>query len=278
MISSLHAAILGFVEGMTEYLPVSSTGHMILTSYWLGLKENDAGLKAFEVVIQSGALLAVIGIYLRSIKGMAWGLAGKDPAGKALLFQLMVGCLPALVIGALGEKWIKGYLFGSRPVVIALAIGGIAMIVIESVRIRKAGGRAAAALAGRPLAAMTLPLALMIGLAQCVAMWPGTSRSMITILAALLLGFNPKAAAEFSFLLALPTLGAATAHDLFKYHHELARTAGGLGMFLGFAVSFVVAWLAVKWFIQYLTRSGMALFGWYRIALAITVGFFLWKI
>lgn len=276
MITPLHASILGLVEGLTEFLPVSSTGHMILTAHWLGLNEKNAGLDAFEVVIQSGALLAVIGLYMRSIVSMLRGIAGKDPQGRALLTQLIVAFMPAAVIGLLAEKAIKAHLFGATPVVISLAVGGIAMIVVERRRARQEGRLGAEQ--GLPLAAMTLQAALVIGFAQCIAMWPGTSRSMVTIIAALLLGYNVRAAAEFSFLLALPTLGAATAHDLLKHHHDIMQAAGGVGLALGFLVSFVVAWVAVKWFIGFLTRNGMAMFGWYRIALAAVVAIFLWGI
>lgn len=249
---------------------------MILTAHWLGLSENKAGFDAFAVVIQSGALLAVIGLYFRSIVAMLRGVAGQDPQGRALLIQLVVAFLPAAVIGLLADDVIKKYLFGAKPVIISLALGGIAMIIVERRRERQEGRPGAEN--GLPLAAMTLQAALVIGFAQCIAMWPGTSRSMMTILAAILLGYNARAAAEFSFLLALPTLGAATAHDLLKHHDEIMQAAGGVGLGLGFLVSFVVAWVAVKWFIGFLTHNGMTIFGWYRIALAAVVAIFLWGV
>ncbi len=273
VISFLDAVILGIVEGLTEFLPVSSTGHLILVSQWLGLYDDPAakaGVDAFEIVIQSGALLAVAGIYLPSLRSMVNGLRGRDPAGRALLLQLLAGFLPAAVIGLLFAGWIKGHLFGVQPVVFALAAGGVLMLAVERYHTRKAATAAEGHLE-KPLAAMTWRSALLIGFAQCLAMWPGTSRSMITIVAARLLGFKPKAAAEFSFLLALPTLGAATAYDLLKHGSSILEGSGIPGLAVGLAVSCVVAWIAVKGFLAYLTRHGMAIFGWYRIALAIVM-------
>ena len=230
-ISVFHAAILGIVEGLTEFLPVSSTGHLILASQWLGLYQDPAakaGVDAFEIVIQAGALLAVIGIYLPSLRSMLKGALGRDPAGRDLLVQLITGFLPAAVIGLLAAGWIKAHLFGIRPVVFALAAGGVLMLAVERRHARKVrfadGGEAE-----KPLAAMTWQAALVIGFAQCLAMWPGTSRSMVTIVAARMLGFKPKAAAEFSFLLALPTLGAATAYDLLKHGPTCCRRAAARG-------------------------------------------------
>ena len=265
------AAILGVVEGLTEYLPVSSTGHLILTSAWLGLDPEHAGVKAFEVVIQAGALLAVMGIYLPRIRSMLLGVAGKDAKGLTLLGQLFVAFLPAAVVGLGAGDLIKHYLFGVWPVVAALVAGGVLMIAVERWRNVRAGGRERAQRGGLGLDAMTYRAALLIGAAQCLAMWPGTSRSMVTIVAALLLGFSPVAAAEFSFLLALPTLGAATAHDLILDYKEILAASGAAGLAIGFGVSCVVAWLAVKGLLRYLTRHGLEVFGWYRIALAAVV-------
>ncbi len=270
LISTFDAAVLGIVEGLTEFLPVSSTGHLILASQWLGLYADPvskAGVDAFEIVIQSGALLAVMGIYLPSLRAMLRGARGHDPAGRNLLLQLVAGFLPAAVIGLLAGTWIKENLFGIQPVILALAVGGVLMLLVEQYHARKAGTGAEPHL-GKPLSSMSWRSALLIGFAQCLAMWPGTSRSMITIVAARLLGFQPKAAAEFSFLLALPTLGAATAYDLVKHGPTLLQASGGPGLAIGMAVSCLVAWIAVKGFLAYLNRHGMAAFGWYRLALA----------
>lgn len=292
MISSLHAAILGVVEGLTEFLPVSSTGHMILTSHWLGLGYGE-GINAFEVVIQSGALLAVVGLYFPAVASMVRGLLGftgntlrsacgyfgydpkkvpiktADPEGFKLLFNLLVAFMPAAVVGLLAESKIKTYLFGAWPVVFALAAGGVAMLLVERFHDHRAPkGAPGMPSPGRSIARMTWRTALVIGCAQCLAMWPGTSRSMVTILAAILLGYSPRDAAKFSFLLALPTLGAATAYDFYKDGHAILEATRVSGLAIGFVVSFVVAWVAVKGFIVFLTRHGMAIFGWYRLVIA----------
>jgi undecaprenyl-diphosphatase len=174
----------------------------------------------------------------------------------------------SLATGVYGPDTVKARLFGTHPVLIALVVGGIVMIVVERWRKMRAAGSAEPQTAGRPLSEMTLKFAIIVGCAQVIAMWPGTSRSMITMIAALLLGFSPKAAAEFSFLLALPTLGAATAYDTYKHGQDIMQATGALGLAIGFFTSFVVAWIAVKSFLKFLTHHGMELFGWYRIALA----------
>ena len=272
LLSTLDAAILGLVEGLTEFLPVSSTGHLILLSTWLDLYRDPgvkAGVDAFEIVIQSGALLAVIGLYTPQVRSMGRGLVGRDANGRRLLLLLLAGFFPAAVIGLLAGSWIKSHLFGIVPVIGALALGGMVMIGIERwERRREARHRADT---GKPMAAMTVPGAMTIGFAQCLAMWPGTSRSMVTIMAARLLGFQPKAAAEFSFLLALPTLGAATAYELLHQGPILLQTVALPQLLVGLSVSCLVAWLAMKGFLAYLNRHGMEVFGWYRLLLALTL-------
>jgi undecaprenyl-diphosphatase len=298
-VTPFYAIILGAVEGLTEYLPVSSTGHLILTSRLLGLDNpqlSDAareGVKAYEVVIQSGALLAVIGLYMGHIRRMLRGLMGSDAAGLQLLIQLLIAFLPAGILGFIAGHQIKAWLFGDGPfgywpVIIALGLGGAIMLGVESWRNRRVAQRGVAdgllqadletpgSRFGRyTLEQMTVPAALIIGLAQCFALWPGVSRSMTTIVAALLLGFSPVAAAEFSFLLALPTLGGATAYDMTKSHEAVLLASGPLGLATGFLVSFIVAWLAVKGFVHFLNRRGLAPFGYYRIALAGLAAFVL---
>lgn len=278
LISWLDAIILGTVEGLTEFLPVSSTGHLILVSEWLNLYRNPAtkaGVDAFEIVIQSGALLAVIGIYSTHIRSMLRGLSGHDNEGRRLLLLLLVGFMPAAIVGVLAGSWIKSTLFGIVPVMTALGIGGLLMVVIErSLR------RQSVSEPGRlelSLATMTLRSALVIGVAQCLAMWPGTSRSMVTIMTARLLGYQARAAAEFSFLLALPTLGGATVYELFHQGPVLLQTSSAANLAIGLGTSCLVAWLAVKGFLVYLNRHGMELFGWYRIALALVIAGVIWS-
>ena len=288
------ATILGIVEGLTEFLPVSSTGHLILVGHVLGFDGELAA--SAEISIQLGAILAVIAYERHKLLFMI-GQAGREQQDasamirtrettpwstilrtswathKNLWFLIGLGLafLPAAAIGFLTHNWIKSHLFSKWPVVAALAVGGVAMIVVERRRRQRSGGDAAALQAGRELGGMTYRAAFIIGLAQCLAMWPGTSRSMITIVAGLMLGFTPRAAAEFSFLLALPTLGAATLWDFNKNGGAVVATAGPLGLMIGFVVSCIVAWITVEGFLAFLRRRGMESFGWYRIALAIVV-------
>ena len=262
-ISLIDAGILGVVEGLTEFLPVSSTGHLILMARWLGLDLDDPGVKAFQIVIQAGALLAVIGIYRRQVGAMTQGILGRNPEGLNLLWCLLAGFAPAVVVGLAAGDWIKETLFGTGPVIAALAVGGVVMIAVEWWRARREQGVAA-----KEIGAMTIKAAVIIGCCQCIAMWPGTSRSMVTIVGALLLGFHPRAAAEFSFLLALPTLGAATCYDMLKDGDALLDASGVAGLVVGLVVSAVVAWAAVRGFLAYLTRRGLMPFGIYRLILA----------
>jgi undecaprenyl-diphosphatase len=266
----IQAAILGIVEGLTEFLPVSSTGHLILAGHAMGL--SGSAVDAFEIVIQAGALLAVVWLYRARIGEILAGIFRNNAGGRALLLRLIVAFLPAAIIGFLTHAWIKEHLFGPRPVAIALLLGGIAILVVERMRHR----------ARQPIAAVVTEIpvwgALVIGLAQVLSLWPGTSRAMTTILAALLVGATPVVAAEFSFLLALPTLGAATLFDLAKHHDELLGPAmgGPAPLVIGLATAAIVAAIAIRGFLTYLTRRGLAPFGWYRIVIGIVLIAVLW--
>lgn len=256
------AAILGIVEGLTEYLPVSSTGHLILTGALLG--ENGEGAKSFEIVIQLGAILAVL-VYYRSL---LWQRARELPSGKpeatGLLVALVAGFVPTAILGLLARKWIKAHLFGPHPVALALMIGGVVMIAVELLRGRRADD-------GESRLSDVTPLrALMIGVGQCAALIPGTSRSMATIVTGQLVGLTTATAAEFSFLLALPTLGAATIYEAYKSRHDLA-TLGFASVAVGLVVSFVVAWGVIAAFLAYLKRRGLTPFGIYRIVIGALV-------
>lgn len=270
----LQAAILGAVEGLTEFLPVSSTGHLILAAHAMGLVGGE--MNAFEIVIQAGALLAVLWLYKDRVLSLFTGLGQPNSSGRALLLKLIVAFLPAAIFGLVAHTWIKAHLFGPRPVAIALIAGGLLILIVARwMRVRDGtpGHAPRFGLDDLPLSA-----AFLIGLAQCFSLWPGTSRAMTTILAALVLGATPVAAAEFSFLLALPTLGAATLFDLAKHHEELTGPAiGGPGpLIVGLVLSAIVAVLAIRGFLRYVTRRGLEPFGWYRIALGIVVIAFLW--
>ncbi len=289
----MQAAILGVVEGLTEYLPVSSTGHLIITTSLLGLDRDPAVKQAtdtFNIVIQGGAILAVLGIYLPRVLAMLRGLAGRDADGLRMFRNLVVAFLPAAILGVLLDELIESLLFRPVPVLAALLLGGIALLVLgpwQKRQFARAEARAAAAddgddgghlVGGGPLEfhAMGVRHALIIGLLQCVAMWPGTSRSMMTIIGGMLVGLRPKDAAEFSFLLGLPTLGGACLYKLAKNlagdEPNMFEVLGAGPVVVGIIAATISAALAVKWFVGYLGRHGLAVFGWYRIALTLVLG------
>ena len=249
----LQSAFLGAVEGITEFLPVSSTGHLILASAWVGLHGEAA--KTFDVVIQSGALAAVLGLYGRRLGSLS------------MLKNLLIAFLPAAVAGLLLHRVVKEHLFGTHPVAVALAAGGLFMIGLDRWLRRQTRPPS------RPLKTLMPREALLIGLAQCLALWPGMSRSMVTISAGLLLGLSGPAAAKFSFLLALPTLGAATLFDVVKNGDALLQAGSLPVLAVGFAVAAVTAALTMRGLVAYLNRSGLSPFGWYRIGLALAVFF-----
>lgn len=284
----LDAIILGLVEGITEYLPVSSTGHLILTASLLGLYEDESAkgaVDAFTIVIQGGAILAVLGLYWPRVVQMLRGLAGRDAIGRRLLANLVIAFIPAAVLGVLFNELIESYLFFPGPVIAALAVGGVLMIALgpwqrkffhETVDAEPRDAHAFV-----DMEHLTWRRALIIGLLQCVAMWPGTSRSMMTIVGGMLVGMRPKQAAEFSFLLGLPTLGGACiykfAKDIMSDEQSLFLTLGAMPVIVGILVATVAAALAVKWLVGFLSRHGVAAFGWYRIALAAVLGILVWR-
>lgn len=272
-----QAIILGLVEGITEFLPVSSTGHLILAAAFLGLDTPDrkAAVDAFTIVIQGGAILAVLGIYWPSVRVMIAGLLGKDPAGFRLLVNLLVAFIPAAILGTLLDDWIESRLFYAGPVIAALVVGGLFMMFVDQWRAGRFGIHRALR-QPKTIRDLTFRDCLLIGLLQCIAMWPGTSRSMMTITGGVFVGLKPREAAEFSFLLGLPTLGAATLYKLYK-NLAIARETGTpnlfeqLGMFpvlLGIVAAAISAAVAVKWLVGFLNKHGLTAFGWYRLALA----------
>lgn len=266
-LSAAQAVVLGLVEGITEYLPISSTGHLLVTARILGLPEHGTAgdaLKSYEIAIQSGAILAVLGLYRHRFATMIEGVTGRSEQGRRMIVALIVAFVPAAIIGLIGEKVIKDYLFGVGPVVAAWIVGGVLLLVLvrNGVLDRHEG---------RPLEGLTSRDALIIGCAQVVAMWPGTSRSMVTIVAALLIGFSMAAAIEFSFLLGVLTLGAATAYSVVKDGRLMVDTFGLITPLIGFVVALVAAWITVRWMVTYLQRHSLAIFGWYRIGVAALV-------
>ena len=246
----IHAIIMGIVEGLTEFLPVSSTGHLILTSKILGMKESEV----FEVVIQTGAIFAVILLYFQKLWATLIGLP-KDPVAQKFALAVTVAFIPAAVLGLLFADTITAYLFNPTVVCISLIVGGVLMLLIERMK---------------PTATvatvddLTLKTAFKIGLIQCLAMIPGVSRSGATIMGATLLGVERKAAAEFSFYLAIPTLIGAGVLVLAKDYATL-QAADMQSMAVGLLAAFVSAVIVIKAFIGWLTKHGFGVFAWYRI-------------
>ncbi|NHB75885.1 undecaprenyl-diphosphate phosphatase [Rhodobacter calidifons] len=264
--TTLIAALLGLLEGLTEFLPVSSTGHLLLAGHFLGFESKG---KTFEVVIQLGAILALTAVYAALVTRLVLR-ARQDDAARRAIVSILLAFLPAVVVGLMAHDFIKNVLF-ETPMLIAvmLILGGIVLLVIDRI-------------APRPVHhdALSLPFgkSLAIGVCQCLAMVPGVSRSGATIVGALLMGVEKRAAAEFSFLLSLPTMGAAVAYDLFK-NRDVLDFSALWEIAVGFAVAFVTAVLVVRWVLSYISRNGYALFGWWRILvgsaalLALLAGF-----
>jgi undecaprenyl-diphosphatase len=255
----LQALILGLVEGITEYLPVSSTGHLLIAQRLLGIPASEAA-NSYAIAIQAGAILAVLGIYRQRVGHMLLGLVGKDAAGLQLALRIIVAFLPAALLGALFKDQIEQQLFGVKPVIAAWVIGGIAILLLS--RWLKAHRE------GRDLSALTWGGAALIGLFQCLAMWPGTSRSLVTILGGLVVGLSLSAAVEFAFLLGVLTLGAATAYTAFKQGSGMIAAYGWPVLLAGFFMAWISAAIAVKWMVAYLNRHGLAVFAWWRFAAA----------
>jgi undecaprenyl-diphosphatase len=266
-----EALILGLVEGVTEYLPVSSTGHLLVVQAMLGIGQGDGAAaeaaKAYAICIQAGAIVAVLGLYYRRVVQMTRGLLGQDSDGQRLVINIAAGFVPAAVIGLLLNDLIKSYLFGPWPVVVAWFVGGALILMVAWHRKIKGEGPRF----GGDIMSLTWKMALIIGFAQCLAMWPGTSRSLVTIVGGVLVGLSLPAAVEFSFLLGVVTLGAATCYDGLK-HGQLMLEHYSFGvMVIGFVAAWLSAVLAVKWMVAYLNKHGMQIFGYYRIAIALIV-------
>ena len=271
-LSLVKAVVFGIVEGLTEYLPISSTGHLLVAKEIMqvgGSAESDAAINAYIVVIQFGAILAILAICQNRFVSLYHGLLKGDADGQRLLKNLMFAFLPAVVVGLALEDQIKGRLFGTCPVIIGWMAGGLVILGFSflcrhrSIDLHK----------GRQLEDITIPTAFFIGLAQCLAMWPGVSRSLATILGALFMGVSMAAAVEFSFLLGAVTLSAASMYDLLKHGAAMAQAFDFFPMALGLVCAFVSAVLSVKWMVGYLNRYGLELFGYYRIAIAAVAWF-----
>jgi undecaprenyl-diphosphatase len=255
----LTAGIMGLVEGLTEFLPISSTGHLILAGELL--KFDDEVAKTFDVFIQLGAILAVLLVYWRTFLGLLQKPADKGFHGPNGIVLLLLTTLPGLVAGVLAHGFIKAHLFTSFTVAIGLAVGAVWILLAE---------RLPHSTAPRELDRMTWKMALGIGLLQGLALWPGMSRSTCTILGGLWLGLSRKAATEYSFFAAVPLLAAACAYDLL--HNIKLLDASTIPLFaIGFVVAFVSAWFAIRFLIQFVAHHTLAVFGWYRLFVAALV-------
>lgn len=256
--TTLDALILGVLEGLTEFIPVSSTGHILLAGHFLGFESTG---NVFEVVIQLGAILAVMGVYAARLLQMVRGL-GRDPKELRFLTSILVAFFPAVLVGVLAHDFIKTVLFESpRLIATMLILGGVILLVVDRMPLQ-----------ARHHDTDRLPfrVALGIGLVQCLAMIPGVSRSGATIVGGLLMGADKRTAAEFSFFLSMPTMSAAFAYDLLKNREALDGAAFG-EIAIGFAAAFIAALIVVRWVLGYIGRNGFAFFGWWRIIVGAAV-------
>ncbi len=261
--TALQAVGLGAVEGITEFLPVSSTGHLLVVQKLMGMGKTAEGKEAsdaYAICIQLGAILAVLLISFNRIKGIFRGIFGKDKNGLKLFANLVMAFAPAALIGFLLEGRLKQYLFNVPSIAGAWVVGGIFILVA----MRKKGSEG-----GLSVDEITWRHALIIGLAQVFALWPGVSRSLCTMAAGILMGLSVSAAVEFGFLLGLVTLGVATVFEGIKLGPQIVSYFGWVNPLIGLAVAGVTAFIAVKWMISYLTKRSPAAFGWYRIGVGV---------
>jgi len=253
MSDAVKAVILGVIEGITEFLPVSSTGHMLLAQRFFGLGEG-AFWQSFVILIQLGAILAIVVLYFGKLWRVALGMFS-NPDDRRFVIGVLVAFLPAALIGAAAGGYIKAFLFNPWVVCFSLIVGGAILLWVDQLDLKPHEHDATA---------FPLPMYLWIGFAQCLAMIPGVSRSGASIVAAMLLGADKRAAAEFSFFLAIPTMVGAFAYDFYKNRADM--TTDHLGIIaIGFVVSFVTAMIVVKTFLTYVTRHGFTLFAWWRV-------------
>lgn len=249
----ITAMVLGVVEGLTEFLPVSSTGHLLLIGHFFGFTDDAFG-KSFAVLIQLGAILALLSIYFSRLWTIALALPS-DPGARRFVLGVLIAFLPSAVVGALAHGFIKSVLFNPWIVCVTLVLGGGVLLWIDRLTLEPRYHDATR---------FSLPTYFGIGLAQCVSMIPGVSRAGATIVAAMLLGADRRSAAEFSFYLAMPTMAGAFAYDLYKSGAEMGGSNAVL-VAVGFVTSFIAGWIVVKTFLDYISRHGFALFAWWRI-------------
>src|SRR3954468_11569580 len=251
----LKAIILGIVEGLTEFVPVSSTGHLLLVQRFFGFADEDFG-KTFAVLIQFGAILALLSIYFVRLWKLALGFF-TDPAARRFVIGILLAFLPAAVVGALAHDFIKSVLFNEWLICFTLIAGGAVLLWIDMLDLKPRYHDAQK---------FTLPMYFTIGVVQCISMVPGVSRSGATIVGAMLFGADRRSAAEFSFWLAMPTMVGAFAYETYKSRHDLALDAGNVGLIaVGFVCSFIFGWIVVKTFLRFVQQHSFAVFAWWRI-------------
>lgn len=263
-LSVAASIVLGLVEGLTEYLPVSSTGHLVVANETMGLGGTDAAdqsLDAYAICIQVGAILAVLVLYRERIRQMLDGLLGRSEQGRTVLVAVVAAFLPTAVIGLALKDVVRDNLFGTGPIAAAWIVGGFAILGLTRSGVMQR--------AGVELDAIGLRHAVLIGIGQAVALWPGVSRSLVTIVVGLLVGLSLRAAVEFSFLLGLVTLSAATVLTAAEDGELLIDTFGLLTPAIGLVVAFVAAVASVRWMVSWLEHRSLDVFGWYRVAVGV---------
>jgi undecaprenyl-diphosphatase len=247
----IKALVLGFVEGFTEFLPVSSTGHLLLIGHFIGFESKG---KTFEILVQFGAILAIVTVYFWKLWDIATGMF-TDPAKRRFVIAVLVAFLPAMAVGFVARDFIKTVLFNPTVVCFSLIAGGLVLLVIDDLKLQGAKD---------DIMQFSLPMALKIGCFQVLAMIPGVSRSGATIVGAMLMGASKRAAAEFSFFLAMPTMAGAFLYDLLKSYKLLSFNDAML-IVVGFVAAFVSGLLVVRGFLDFISRHGFAPFAWWRI-------------
>ncbi len=263
-LSVVSAVVLGLVEGLTEYLPVSSTGHLLVAEHALGLggtEDSDKALEAYAICIQAGAILAVLVLYQQRVRQMLDGLIGRSAEGRAVLLAVVAAFVPTAVIGFAFKDIVRDKLFGVGPVAAAWLVGGVVILGLERQGFLRRPGIA--------LHQVTIRQALAIGVFQAVALWPGTSRSLVTIIGAVAVGLSLEAAVEFSFLLGLITLGAATVLTGASDGQLMLDTFGVVTPLIGLVVAFAAAVVSVRWMVAWLQQRSFDVFGWYRLAVGV---------
>jgi undecaprenyl-diphosphatase len=255
----LQAIVLGIIEGITEFLPVSSTGHLLIAQRLMGIAQSPVA-NAYAIAIQAGAIVAVLGLYRMRVGQMIQGVVGRNPQGLRLALLLVLAFLPAAIFGVLFDHAIEARLFGVQPVIAAWVAGGVLILVLAPWIAKRREGRGLELLDWRSV--------LIVGFAQCLALWPGTSRSLVAILGGLLAGLSLPAAVEFAFLLGLVTLGAATAYKGVQIGPLMLATYGATVLLAGFAAAWLSAALAIRWMVGWLNKHGLSLFAWWRFAAA----------